>query len=201
MFRQNNTGASLRTQPIATLVAANITPLVQSRHLSVGKVHVNGDRATIDVSLANFGGAFPFELRREPARWRLNFMREGGVLALSLLHSAELELTGSEVVVSMGGTVVAIGALVQNGAGVSLVFDGEPGNLLAGDLSVEESGQRSLSNAWATFTLDPLVEPDRRVKLCASEGSGIPTTIRSLTRRVACEAHEIEVAPSGHGVR
>lgn len=72
MFRQSNKAASLRSQPIATLVAAGIKPLIHTRWLRLGEVQVDDDRATIDVSLADFDGRLPFELRRDPEGWRLN---------------------------------------------------------------------------------------------------------------------------------
>lgn len=128
------------------------------------------------------------------------FAREGGLLALSLLQGAEIELVRPLVVLTVRGETLATGALVQSGEAFKLVFEDESADWLAGDLAAESAGQRTLSTRWATFTLVPLVQADPREKLCAGEEPGPPGPIRTLVRRVACEPHETELAPSGGAV-
>ncbi len=134
------------------------------------------------------------------ARDEWGFMREGGLMALSLLQGAELELSGSSVVVTVHGAPFATGALVQDGAVVRLTFGEDTSTGLAGELGAERAGQRSLENAWATFTLERSMEPDPRVKLCASERTWTFKALGALTRREACETHETELSPTGAAV-
>ena len=109
MFRQGKTRASLQTQPIAELVAASITPIIDPARTRLYEVVVNGERATGQVGLdgatlrelARLGGGampslglvgrVPFEFRRDPEGWRLNFVAATRMAADSLIDGDPIE--------------------------------------------------------------------------------------------------------------
>ncbi|MBL9026452.1 MAG: hypothetical protein JNL21_29920 [Myxococcales bacterium] len=90
-FRQGKGAASLRTRPIATLVAASIEPLVDPRYLRLKEIRVDGDLATVHVTLGELGGALPIELRREPEGWRLSLVSATRLAADRLIDGDDAE--------------------------------------------------------------------------------------------------------------
>jgi hypothetical protein len=74
MFRQGKTADSLRTQPVAELVAAGLTPLIDPAQLRLHEIEVTGDRAIAQAGIAAFEARVPFELRRDPEGWRINLV-------------------------------------------------------------------------------------------------------------------------------
>ncbi len=105
MFRQGKTRASLQTQPITELIAASLTPIIDPARTQVYEIAVNGDRATGQVGLdgatlrelglgeagSPFEGRVPFEFRRDPEGWRLNFVAATRFVADHMLEGDRIE--------------------------------------------------------------------------------------------------------------
>lgn len=141
-----------------------------------------------------------------PERWsfvsiraneRFGFMREGGVLALSLLDGAEIALHGSSVTIFMGDREVAGGTLTLDDARSRIVLDDPGASWLEGQLTEEAAGKRELLNSWATLTLARSTANDPRVRLCADSQNDPLDGVRSITRRAACDPRELELARDG----
>ncbi len=128
------------------------------------------------------------------------FMREGGVLALSLLDAAEIEVSGSSVMIfARGQELAAGGVLTPIDAGSHLLRDLQGAKWFEGELTAEVAGQRQLSSTWATFTLERTAAGDPRVKLCASgDSQSLVGPASAFTRRAACEPGEQELLATGH---
>ena len=131
---------------------------------------------------------------------RFGFMQEGGVLALSLLHGAEIALHGSSVTIFIRGEELADGTLTLGDTGPRIVLDHVGTSWLEGELGAEAAGERQLSNSWATMTLVRAVPNDPRSHLCANVQSESLDPVRLFTRRAACEPHESELASDGRTI-
>lgn len=74
MFRQDKTADSLRTKPVAELTAASLMPLVDPARLRLYEIELAGDRAVGQAGIDSFEARVPFEFRRDPDGWRINFI-------------------------------------------------------------------------------------------------------------------------------
>jgi hypothetical protein len=106
----------------------------------------------------------PAHVAAAPERWsivsiraneRFGFMREGGVLALSLLDGAEIALDASTVTIFMRGRELADGILTLDGARSRIVLE-EPGtSWLEGELTDEAAGKRELARDGTPISAQP----------------------------------------------
>ncbi len=74
MFRQGKRARELRDTPIATLVAASLTTIVDPDQLKLGAITLDGDHASAQPIVGEIEVPFNFDFRRDPEGWRLNFI-------------------------------------------------------------------------------------------------------------------------------